>query len=195
MFSGWEAGIRTPITWSRERCTDSVPLRSVLFSSGFHLACFRRLRSVSMRSRAKCLFVSQPSGPRYVWRWQPLHLHARTSTRRPTRILFEIAKRRQTYRRPVPDVSRTSKHVVCTRKEDSSGVSGRTRRWKELSSASRRRRVTFARLHRHTRALADAYQSLAAYGYFHALQRYRRRPRPQSAPSPGRFSRGRAHVV
>ena len=51
--TGWEAGIRTPITWSRERCTDSVPLRFVLFSSGFHLTCFRPLRSVSVRFRAK----------------------------------------------------------------------------------------------------------------------------------------------
>ena len=61
MLSGWEAGIRTPITWSRERCTDSVALPSVRFLSGFHLACFRLLRSVSVRSRAECLFVSHLS--------------------------------------------------------------------------------------------------------------------------------------
>ena len=59
--AGWEAGIRTPITWSRERCTDSRPVTSVRFLSGFHLACFSLLRSVSLRSRANCLFVSHLS--------------------------------------------------------------------------------------------------------------------------------------
>jgi hypothetical protein len=56
--AGWEAGIRTPITWSRERCTDSGPLLSVRSFSGFHLACFSLLRFLSLRSGANCLFVS-----------------------------------------------------------------------------------------------------------------------------------------
>ena len=60
-FTGWEAGIRTPITWSRERFTGFGPLLSVRFSSGSYLTCFSLRRFVSVRSRAKCLIVSHPS--------------------------------------------------------------------------------------------------------------------------------------
>ena len=57
---GWEAGIRTPITWSRERCTDFGPLLFVRFYYGLRLTCFAALRSVSLRFRAICLIESHP---------------------------------------------------------------------------------------------------------------------------------------
>ena len=58
---GWEAGIRTPITWSREPCT-GIRVRSFRAVSVGVLTSrrFRPLRSVSVRSRAICLIVSHP---------------------------------------------------------------------------------------------------------------------------------------
>ena len=61
---GWEAGIRTPIPWSRERCLDDGRLRSAPFCSGSLDPLFGLLSSVLLRSRAMCLNVSHPSWPR-----------------------------------------------------------------------------------------------------------------------------------
>src|SRR5262245_16189353 len=57
--SGWEAGIRTPIPWSRERRMGCAMCRSTLFCSSFRRYCFSTLHSVLLCSRAKCLIVSQ----------------------------------------------------------------------------------------------------------------------------------------
>ena len=59
---GWEAGIRTPIPWSRDRCWDSGPLRSATVSSGFLDRLSGLLRSISGGSRAVRLFVSHLVG-------------------------------------------------------------------------------------------------------------------------------------
>jgi hypothetical protein len=59
-WAGWEAGIRTPITWSREPFTGFRAFPSVCFCAVSVATTSRRLRSVSMRSRALCLNVSHP---------------------------------------------------------------------------------------------------------------------------------------
>src|ERR1700730_18865081 len=58
---GWEAGIRTPIPWSRERRMCFGALRSALFCSGFCDYRFRLLWSASVCSCAACLIVSHLS--------------------------------------------------------------------------------------------------------------------------------------
>lgn len=65
---GWEAGIRTPIMWSKERCTGFCGLPFARFCYGFLDRPFGLLRSVSRRSCAICLFVSHPDveSPRSV---------------------------------------------------------------------------------------------------------------------------------
>jgi hypothetical protein len=57
--ANWEAGIRTPITWSREPFTRFRALPSVRFFGRSSREQFRPVPSVSVRSRATCLNVSQ----------------------------------------------------------------------------------------------------------------------------------------
>ena len=56
---GWEAGIRTPITWSRAPCTGSRRLSCVRFLSGSRRQHSRGLSFVLVGSCAVCLIVSQ----------------------------------------------------------------------------------------------------------------------------------------
>ena len=57
-FSGWEAGIRTPITWSRDPLTASRPLLSVHFHAVFLAitsVCSRPFPSVLVQRVSLCL--------------------------------------------------------------------------------------------------------------------------------------------
>jgi hypothetical protein len=61
--AGWEAGIRTPITWSRERCTRSLLLPSVRFHPVLFVTasiCSFLLASVLVQRVSLCLRPNAP---------------------------------------------------------------------------------------------------------------------------------------
>jgi hypothetical protein len=65
-LSGWEAGIRTPITWSRERRMGCGPRRFASVCSSLRRYRFRVFRSVLLCSRTRCLIVSRAMGSAFV---------------------------------------------------------------------------------------------------------------------------------
>jgi len=63
LWIGWEAGIRTPITWSRERRMGCGPSRSALVCSSLRRHRFSEFGSVLFCSLPKCLIQSQIQVP------------------------------------------------------------------------------------------------------------------------------------
>ncbi len=104
---GWEAGIRTPITWSRERCTRSLPLPSVRFHAvlfvtasvcSFLFAC-ARVQRVSL-----CLIVSQGHPARFVsWHFDRRRSASQASSASSHTCTNASSGRNQTARRPVAE--------------------------------------------------------------------------------------------